>query len=145
MSRQVVDTVAHASASPEAVWQLASDSRTWSDWGAWTKAEILREGSPPPNGVHTVRRLTSFPATVVVEEVTLVEPQRRLGYELRGGLPLRGYRGEIVLEPAGGVTRVRWRSEFEPRVPGAGRLFQWVLQAFTADAVARLAAAAERL
>ena len=121
-----------------------SDPRTWSDWGAWSSAEILREGSPPPGGVHAVKRLKSFP-TSVVEEVTLFDPPRRLGYEMRSGLPLRGYRAEIELEPAGGVTRIRWRAEFEAKLPGTGAFYRRVLASFTADAVARLAAAAERL
>ena len=145
LSRQVVDEHAHSSAPPEAVWRLASDSRTWSEWGAWSKAEILREGSPPPNGVHTVRRLTSFPRVVVVEEITLLDEPRRLVYELRSGLPLRAYRGEITLREAGGVTQVRWRSEFEPKIPGTGGFYRRVLASFTAAAVARLASAAERL
>jgi Polyketide cyclase / dehydrase and lipid transport len=126
------------------VWQLIGDARAWSDWGAWSSVELLREGSPPPGGVHAVKRLKSFP-TSVVEEVTVFDPPRKLGYEMRSGLPLRGYRAAIELEPAGGVTRIRWHAEFEPKLPGTGAFYRRVLSAFTADAVARLASAAERL
>ena len=121
-----------------------ADTTTWSDWGAWSSAELLREGDPPPGGVHSIKKLKAFPATTTVEEVTVFEPQRRLGYELRSGMPLRGYRAEITLAPADGGTEIRWRSEFEPKVPGTGGFYRAVLSRFMADAVKRLAAAAEK-
>jgi len=60
-------------------------------------------------------------------------------------MPLRGYRAEVTLTPGdGGGTEIRWHSEFEPKVPGIGRLYQRILSRFMADAVKRLAAAAEK-
>jgi hypothetical protein len=144
VAQQVVDVSARSSASREAVWALVADPRTWSDWGAWSSAEVLREGTPAPGGLHAVKRLKAFP-TVVTEEVTVFEPPARMGYELRSGLPLRGYRAEITLEDApGGGTDVRWRARFEPKLPTTGALYQRVLTRFTADAAERLARAAER-
>ncbi len=145
MSRKVVDQSAHSSASPETIWPLVADTTTWSDWGAWSSAELLREGEPPPGGVHSVKRLKARPATTTVEEVTVFEPPHRLGYELRSGLPLRAYQAEVTLTPAGGGgTDIRWRSEFEPKIPGTGGLYRAILSRFMADAVNRLAAAAEK-
>jgi uncharacterized protein YndB with AHSA1/START domain len=144
LGRQVVDESTRSSAPPAAIWPLLADTTTWSDWGDWSEAELVREGTPAPGGVHSVKRLKKFPVTTV-EEVTVFEPERRLGYELRSGMPLRGYRAEVTLTPAdGGGTEIRWHSEFEPKVPGTGRLYQRVLSRFMADAVKRLAAAAER-
>ena len=120
-----------------------ADTTTWSDWGAWSEAELVREGEPPPGGVHSVKRLKSFPVTTV-EEVTVFEPPHRLGYELRSGMPLRGYQAEVTLTPVDGGTDIRWRSEFEPKIPGTGGLYRTVLSRFMADAVKRLAAAAEK-
>jgi hypothetical protein len=141
---QVVDESTRSSASPAAIWALVADTTTWSDWGDWSEAELLREGTPPPGGVHSVKRLKKFPVTTV-EEVTVFEPERRLGYELRSGMPLRGYRAEITLTPAdAGGTEIRWHSEFDAKVPGTGGLYQRMLSRFMADAVKRLAAAAER-
>jgi hypothetical protein len=80
----------------------------------------------------------------VVEEVTVFEPTSRLAYELRSGLPLRGYRGEIALRPARGGTDISWSATFEPKLPGTGALFGRLLGSFTADVAERLARAAER-
>jgi uncharacterized protein YndB with AHSA1/START domain len=140
---QVVDESARSSAPPEAVWRLVADPLTWSDWGPWSEAEVLREGTPPPGGLHTVKRLKTFPSTVT-EEVTIFEPPARLGYELRSGLPLKGYQASITLTPANGGTDIRWHAEFEPKLPGTGGLYRRVLSRFTADTVKRLARAAER-
>jgi len=125
------------------VWALLADATTWSDWGDWSSAELLREGTPPPGGVHAVKRMKRFP-TVTVEEVTVFEPPHRLGYELRSGLPLRDYRGEVTLTPADGGTQIRWRNEFDSKIPGTGALFRRGLSKFIADTAKRLAAAAER-
>jgi uncharacterized protein YndB with AHSA1/START domain len=141
---QVVDESARSSAPREAVWALVADATSWSDWGGWSSAELEREGTPPPGGVHAIKKLKRFPTTTV-EEVTVFEPPARLVYEMRSGLPLRGYRGEVTLTDAeGGGTDIRWRSEFEPKVPGTGGFYRRILSRFIADTVKRLAAAAER-
>ena len=135
----------HSSAPREAVWALIADPRTWSEWGAWSEAEILREGTPPPGGLHTLKRLTLRP-TRVVEEVTVFEPPSRLGYELRSGLPLRGYRASIELTDTRGDTgtEIRWRAQFEPKIPGTGGFYRRFLGRFTQQTAERLARAAER-
>jgi hypothetical protein len=143
LARQVVDQSTRSTAPADAIWPMLADTTTWSDWGAWSRAELVREGEPPPGGVHSVKRLKSFPVTTV-EEVTVFDPPHRLGYELRSGMPLRGYRAEVTLTPADGGTDIRWRSEFEPKLPGTGAFYRTVLSRFMADAVKRLAAAAER-
>jgi hypothetical protein len=143
VSLQVVDESTRTTAAPSAIWPLLADTTTWSDWGKWSSAELLREGTPPPGGVHSVKRLRTFPVTTV-EEVTVFEPERRLGYELREGMPLKGYRAEVTLTPVDGGTEIRWHSEFEPKVPGTGGLYRRTLSSFMADAVKRLAAAAEK-
>jgi hypothetical protein len=132
------------------VWELVADLRTWAHWGDWAETNLEREGTPPPDGLGAIRRLTSAPRGIVRrpivsrEEVVEFEPPRRLAYELLSGLPLRDYRGEITLTEADGGTEITWRSEFEPKIPGTGGLFRRALGKFIADAAKRLAAEAER-
>src|SRR4051812_42661047 len=101
MGSQVIDESARSTAPPDAVWAVLADLRGWSEWGEWSKTTVEREGDQPPGGVGTVRSLTRRPF-VSREEVTAWEPPSRVAYELRSGMPMRGYRSEVILEPADG-------------------------------------------
>jgi uncharacterized protein YndB with AHSA1/START domain len=143
MARQVVDESARSSAPPEAVWAVLADLASWSVWGDWSKTTVDTEGDDPPGGVGAKRSLTRFPF-VSREEVTAWEPPRRFAYVLNRGMPLRDYRSEVTLTPAAGNgTDIRWRSEFDPKIPGTGALFRRGLRDFIADHAQRLARAAE--
>ena len=141
---RVIEARARSSADREEVWRVVADATGWSRWGAWQKAELEREGEPPPGGLGAVKALTRRPV-VSREEVTSFEPPTRFGYRLLSGLPLRDYEASIVLaEAPGGGTDITWRSQFEPKIPGSGALFRRSLQRFMEDAAARLAREAER-
>ncbi len=143
MSRYMAEARATSAAPCEVVWRVIEDGRGWARWGPWQQATLEREGSPSPNGVGALRRMTRRPV-VVREEVTIFEPPTRLGYELRSGLPLRDYRAQITLSAADGGTEIHWRSEFDPAIPGTGAFFRWQLQRFLADVARRAAQEAER-
>jgi hypothetical protein len=141
---EVVEAKAHSAADPEAVWRVMADAPGWSRWGAWQKAELEREGDPPPGGVGAIKALTRRPV-VSREEVTVFEPPSRFGYRLLSGLPLRGYEATITLDEApGGGTDITWRSQFEPKIPLTGAFFRRSLQKFIQDTAERLAREAER-
>jgi hypothetical protein len=143
VASRVIDESARSSATPEAVWAVLADLNKWSEWGDWSKTTIEREGAEPPGGVGAQRALTRFPF-VSREEVTAWEPPRRFAYQLYRGMPLRDYRSEVTLAPAGGGgTEIHWHSEFDPKIPGTGALFHRGLRDFIADHVQRLARAAE--
>ena len=76
----------------------------------------------------------------------MFEPPSLLGYELRSGLPLRGYRASIELTDTPGAvgTEIRWGATFEPKLPGTGAFYERMLGRFTAQTAERLARAAER-
>jgi len=144
MSEQVIEASAHSEVDREAVWRVVADAPGWSRWGAWQKAELEREGRPPPGGLGAVKVLTRRPV-VSREEVTVFEPPSRLGYRLLSGLPLREYQSSIMLtDPPAGGTDITWRSQFKPRIPGTGGLFRRALQGFIEDTAERLAREAER-
>ena len=142
MAKQVVEASARSTAPPGAVWSLAADSATYPDWGTWDARSLVREGSPPPEGLGAVRALTTG-RIVVHEEIMVFEPPHRVGYRLLSGLPLRNYEALITLEPADdGGTLITWRSEFSAKFPGTGGLFRRRLQALFEELVKRLAQSA---
>jgi hypothetical protein len=143
MGRHVIEETARSRAPRAAVWALVADGRSWSRWGPWQKAELEREGSPPPDGVGAIRLLTRRPVTSR-EEVVAFEPPERLRYRMLGGLPVRGYEAQVTLSDDDGGTLIRWRSEFDAKIPGTGALLRRSLAGFIRDVAERLAREAER-
>jgi uncharacterized protein YndB with AHSA1/START domain len=131
---QEIDVGARSAAPPERVWALLADARSWPRWAPFDDA-VVEEGE----GDGELRRFRSGRRTTR-ERVTAFEPPRRLGYELVSGIPIRDYRAEVTLTPAGDGTEIRWRSSFRAKLPGTGRLARRQLQRFiqqTADGLAR--------
>ena len=138
------EVVAHSTAPPERVWPLLADARGWSSWARFTHSELEREGSPEPDGIGALRAFGSGPVRSREEVVAFDEPLH-LAYELRRGMPIKGYRADVTLEPDGDGTRITWSSHFErATVPGTGAFYRWFLRTFIADTAKRLARAAER-
>ena len=108
----------------------------------------LREGDPPPDGVGTLRRFAVGPGGSQ-EEVVAFEPPRHLGYVAVRGLPVRHYRADVHLDDVPGAdgatgTRVTWRCEVEPKVPGTGPLLRAVLRRMVAGFARRVCRYADR-
>jgi uncharacterized protein YndB with AHSA1/START domain len=103
---------------PETVWDVVADHPGMTRWTPVRRVVMEAGGRPQPHGVGAVRAL-HLVGPPIREEVTAFEPQRRLAYRLLSGLPVRRYTGEIVLEPTGAGTRIRWTISFSPAVPGA--------------------------
>jgi hypothetical protein len=57
------------------------------------------------------------PAPSIVEEVTAFEPGRRLGYQALSGVPLRNYRGDVVLREVASGTEISYTVSADQRVP----------------------------
>jgi uncharacterized protein YndB with AHSA1/START domain len=137
-----------AQAPPETVWALISDATRYPQWGPWSEAGYRRPGDASPRGPGAVywlrssrRYLGRYP--VMVEKILEAEEGRRLAYTVLRGIPVRGYRGEVTLTPAGdGGTRIRWAGSWDPTL--LGRLAWRELRNVYPQVVAELAAAAER-
>ena len=99
------------------VWDAVANHEGMSSWGPIT-VTLDKEGSPDRNGVGAVRRIVApGPAPAIVEEVTAVEPQPRLGYKALAGVPFRNYGGEITLTATERGTRIDWALSIDERVP----------------------------
>jgi hypothetical protein len=126
------------------VFSLVADARRWADWAGpmVSRSGWAREGNPAPGGVGAVRRLGRGPF-VGREEIVEYQQDRRLAYVVRAGLPVRDYRAQLDLhpQPTGG-TRIAWRGEFRPLVPGTGPLLKAALSRVVGGFARRLAAAA---
>jgi hypothetical protein len=143
VAEQRIEEEARSAAPPEAVWALVADITTWQRWGDWSQTTLERPASDEsPEGLGAIRSLRRGRVNSR-EEVVTWEPNRRYGYRLLAGLPVRDYRAEVSLEPDGSGTRIRWSSRFHPRLGGTGWMWRIMLGRFIADTARRLARAAE--
>ena len=71
-----------------------------------------------------------------------VEEGRRIAYTVAKGIPVRNYRGEVVLTPTPEGTRIRWSASWDATL--LGRIVRRKLQAFLPGVVSDLVAAADR-
>jgi hypothetical protein len=89
----------------------------------------VRPGAGGPYEVGSVGLLRSG-RRVMREEIVEVVADRRIGYTLLAGLPLRGYRADFDLTPTAEGTEVRWHSTFDGP-PGFGWVYVAALRRFT--------------
>lgn len=144
MGRRHVEATAWTPAPPAVVYGLLIDGAGWPVWSGHDAAEVVEPGEGDGDGVGAVRVLTRGRIRSRERIVELV-PDRRLGYELISGLPLRGYRANVDLTPERGGTAIRWSSDFEAKVPGTGWLYRLALSRFMAATTRSLAEKAAEL
>lgn len=133
-----IDVHARSNASPQRVWTLLADVRSWRDWAPLDEVSV--EGG---HEVGEVRRVRSGRITTR-ERVIAFEPPLRYAYEILSGLPIRGYVAEVMLSPitGGGTDIVVGSSPTRPTRPtGSDRAFphgpRGVRQSSTARTLSR--------
>jgi Polyketide cyclase / dehydrase and lipid transport len=141
MARQEISETAKTSAPADVVYAMLRDGSTWPRWSSIDAFELERPAADEPEGVGAVRVFRTGKYTMR-EQIVELRPERRFSYALLSGLPIRGYRADVDLEPNGDGTTISWRSSFTPRLPGTGRLIRRRLAEVTAAFVADLARAA---
>ena len=141
MSHHVVELERTTTAAPEVVWRWLADAASWQEWTRLTDTRLEREGTPVPDGVGAIRRFARSGGSSL-EEVVAFDPPRHFAYVLLRGLPIVNYRADVVLEPDGTGTRIRWHSQFDTRYPGTGAPMRVFLRLFLGDTATRLAARA---
>jgi hypothetical protein len=126
-SRSYVYRVEARSTAPvDVVWPLVGEARRWREWSFLSATGLEREGAPEPDGVGAVRKFTRF-GIGSREEVVAWDPPHHLAYRILSGFPVRDYRADVTLEPAGSGTRIEWAGSYEPKWPGTGRVLQAML------------------
>ena len=147
MAQLHVEAEATVKATPEAVWALVSDATKYPYWGPWSDGRYEKNGDATPHGVGAVQVLRSAQRylgryTTSVEQILEVDDGRRLAYTVIRGIPVRNYRGEVILVPAEGGTHIRWTADWDNTV--LGRMAWRGLRGFFPTMMARLVATAER-
>lgn len=136
---QVVHATGVVPSDPETVFALLADPTGWPAWSGHDRGEVVSDGPGGPGGLGSVRAFT-VGRYRSVEEVVAFERPSHFAYDLRSGLPVRGYRADVRLAPApGGSTAITWHSEFRPLVPGTGPFLRRRLQRFIERAIEGLA------
>ncbi len=135
---------ARSRATPERVFALLADGSGWSQWAGplVRRSSWEREGAPPPGGVGAVRRLGSS-RVFSREQIVGYDPPRHLAYTILSGQPVRHYRADVRIEPDAAGSRIEWSAQFEPKLPGTGRLMAWYLAVIVGGFARRLAQRAE--
>ena len=122
----------------EQVWDVYTDHEGWQRWAGVQEVVVRQPGEPAPNGLGAIVVLRAH-GVAVEEEITAFEPPRRLAYQIVAGLPFRNHEAEVYFEPLGPRTRVGWRVQFSPLIPGTGGLLARALRTRMTETLRRLA------
>lgn len=139
-----IDILAKAcsAAPPSDVFALLKDGSTWPRWSMFSAFELQREGRPDPLGVGAVRVFVS-PSRRACEEVVEIVEGRQLSYVLLSGMPFRGYRADVRLDPrSSGGTEIAWRAHFDVERFGTRWFWKRVMLWALGSTARRLAKAA---
>jgi hypothetical protein len=132
--RHQVAVTATAAALPHEVYALLCDRAAWP---SWSRAGTYESVEGVEGTVGAVARFTIGPMAIVERIVELVDGER-FAYALESGLPVRGYRADVVLTDAGGgTTRIDWGASFDA-APGTGWILRVVLRRILGDITAAL-------
>jgi uncharacterized protein YndB with AHSA1/START domain len=144
MGRQRIEKTATTTADPRTVYELLRDGASYPVWSPIESFELEREGEDEPEGIGAVRVFRSGKVTGRDTIVELVE-NRRLGYTHVSNIPVKNYRAHVDLTPTGEGTEIRWVSQFEPKIPGTGKLMRKGLDSFVAGMTSGLAEHASKV
>lgn len=132
------------SAQIENVFDTLTDHRSYAKMTLLRKSTLDREGTPAPNGVGAVRRL-SLIGPDQTEEVTEYVRPTRFVYRLLSGLPVKDHVGTVELaEAAGGGTDIVYRVRSTPTLPFAELVLGPVLKKSIGDLLNSVIKVAER-
>jgi uncharacterized protein YndB with AHSA1/START domain len=133
------------SAAAGDVWALVADATRYPQWGPWSAAGYRGTAEHVPGAVYWLRSASRAYGRYIttVERVEEIDPDRRVVYTvIGGGVPVRGYRGEITLTPIPGGTRISWAATWDKTL--RGRLVRRGLRDFLPGALTSLTAAADQ-
>ena len=86
------------------------------------KVERVRDGDSARNGVGSVRKLSLAGIAPFEETVTAFVPDELIVYRVTKGSPIKNHEGrmEVSSRESGAASHLRYRIEFEGKIPGLG-------------------------
>ena len=121
-------TIEREIAAPiDTVFAKLTDHRGYAAITPLRKSELEREGTPEPNGVGAIRKLSAV-GPPMREEVTAYDAPKHFAYTMLSGLPVRNHVGDVRLESTSAGTRVTYRVTSHPTIKGAGPVLGAVLK-----------------
>jgi uncharacterized protein YndB with AHSA1/START domain len=134
VSQAHLNIVESFAVSPEKLWAAINDHEGMSEWTGARVNIIAGDG-----GVGTVRRVRAR-GLAIDEEVTYLDPPRRMVYRIVGGVPLlRFHRGEMLVEPWGKTgAELTWDIVLDSAVPGFAKLLAAILGPALRDGLSKL-------
>lgn len=93
------------------------------------KVQRVRNGDTDRNGVGSVRKLSLAGLAPFEETVTECAPNELIVYRITKGGPLKNHEGrmEFSSRESGAASHLRYRIEFESKIPGLGPVVEQVL------------------
>ncbi|MDQ1695045.1 MAG: hypothetical protein QOJ03_398 [Frankiaceae bacterium] len=134
-----------SAAPPDKVFAVLADGAGWSRWAGpmVVRSWWEREGDPAPGGVGAIRAL-GLKQIGSREEIVAYDPPGHLAYTVLKGLPVRDYRADVHIEPAGTGSRIVWSGTFTPKLAGTGSALRLFLRTTIGGFARNLATYAER-
>ena len=110
--------------SPEEVFDAITDHENYDRYPGFDTSALLEPGRDERNGEGALRLLANGRVRFK-ERITCYERPRKMSYHCEEVKPISMHhdRGDILLEPENGKTRVTWISEGRLGVPLVGFLF----------------------
>jgi uncharacterized protein YndB with AHSA1/START domain len=105
-------------APPDVVFDVLTDHRGYAAISPIRGSDLEREGDPAPNGLGAIRTLRLAPGPPLREEITAFDRPRHYAYRLLSGAPVKDHTADVTFSDVGGKTRVVYRIETTPKVPG---------------------------
>jgi hypothetical protein len=137
--QQRVDVRVRTRAEATTVYALLRDGASWPRWTAIDSFQLERGGEREPEGIGAIRTFRKGEVTGRDQVAELI-PDHRFSYLHLSGLPVRGYRGDVDLEPTEEGISIHWHVSFSPKVPGTGWLLRWGIKRFVTQSARGLAA-----
>lgn len=120
-----------------AVWDLLDNSHGWVSWTPIDECDVIVAHTAND---HEVRRIRNGRVRLT-EEIVQRQPGQIIAYTVLSGLAARDYLATVSLEDTQSGTRIRWHTEFRPKIPGTGWIYLFALRRATIQFVDGLVAA----